>query len=75
VAAAAGDVAKDAKHLAMVEKVGGGFIPLCMECFGVWTPFALSTLNSIADRTATCSGITWKLARKIYCSNFLCLYE
>ena len=37
VAAAAGEVAKDAKHLAMVEKVGDDFIPLCLECFGVWT--------------------------------------
>ena len=64
MAAAAGEVAKDAKHLAMVEKVGGDVIPLCVECFGVWTPFALSTLNSIADRTTTCSGITRKLARK-----------
>jgi len=62
--AVAGEVAKDAKHLAMVEKAGGDFIPLCVECFGVWTPFALSTLNSIADRTITCSGISRKLARQ-----------
>ena len=73
MAAAAGEAAKDAKHLALVEKAGGDFIPLCDECFGVWTLFALSTLNSIADRTTTC-GISRKLTRKIYCSNSLYLY-
>ena len=38
VAAAAGEVAKDEKHLAAVEKVGSDFIPLVVETFGVWTP-------------------------------------
>ena len=60
----AGEVAKNVKHLAMVEKVEGDFILLCVECFGVWSPFALSTFNSIADRMTTRSGITQKLARK-----------
>jgi len=74
VAAAAEEVAKDEKHLAMVEKAGGDFIPLVVECFGVWTPFALSILHSIADRTATRSGISRKVARpaeEIFCNNFL----
>ena len=31
VAAAAGEVAKDAKYLTAVEKVGGDFIPLVVE--------------------------------------------
>ena len=53
VAAAAGEVAKDAEHFAIVEKAGGDFIPLVVESFGVWTPFALSILNSIADHTTT----------------------
>ena len=35
VAAAAGEVAKDAKHLAIVEKAGGDFIPLVVESFGI----------------------------------------
>ena len=48
VAAAAGEMDKDAKHLAMVEKAGGDFIPL-VEFFGIWTPFALSTHCCIAD--------------------------
>ena len=64
MAAAAGEVAKDVKHLAIVEKAGGDFIPLVVESFWVWTPFALSVLNSIADRTTTCSGISPKVARR-----------
>jgi len=61
-AAAAGEVAKDAKYLAMVEK--RFYSIMCGIFFRVWTPFALSTFNSIADRTTTQSGISWKLARK-----------
>ena len=34
MAAAAGEVAKDAKHLAAVENVGGDFIPLVVESCG-----------------------------------------
>ena len=63
-AAAAGEVAKDKKHLAAVEKVGSDFIPLVVETFGVWTPFALKTLQNIADRTTPRSGVPWKVARK-----------
>ena len=61
VAAAAGEVAKDAKHLAIVEKEGGDFIPLIMESFGIWTPFALVV---IADHTTTRSRISPKVARR-----------
>ena len=57
-------MAKDEKHLAAVEKVGTDFIPLVVECFGVWTPFALIMLKTIADRTTPQSGVTPKLARK-----------
>ena len=64
VAAAAGEVAKDEKHLAAVEKVGSDFIPLVVETFGVWTPFALKTLQNIADRTTPRSGVPRKVARK-----------
>ena len=40
MAAVAGEVAKDGKHLAAVEtKVGSDFVPLVVESFGVWTPF------------------------------------
>ena len=37
VSATAGEVAKDKKHLAAVEKIGSDFVPLVVECFGVWT--------------------------------------
>jgi len=64
VAAAAGEVAKDEKHLAAVEKVGSDFIPLVVETFGVWTQFALKTLYTIADRTTPRSGVPRKVARR-----------
>ena len=57
-------MAKDAKYLAIVEKAGGNFIPLVVKSFGIWTPFALSILHSIADRITTHSGISSKVARK-----------
>ena len=75
MAAAAGEVAKDVKHLALVEKAGGDFIPLCVECFGVWIPFALSTLNSTADRMTIRSVISRKLARKKFtAATFCCIF-
>ena len=64
VAAAAGEIAKDEKHLKAVEKVGSDFIPLVVESFGVWTPFALKTLQTIADHTTPHTGVPTKLARK-----------
>ena len=64
VAAAAGEVAKDEKHLAAVEKVGSDFIPLVVETFGVWTPFALKALCTIADLTTPCSGVPRRVARR-----------
>ena len=51
VAAAAGEEAKDDHYLETVNNHGGEFFPLVCESFGVWTPFALSTLSTIADRT------------------------
>jgi len=50
--------------LATVNNNGGEFIPLVCESFGVCTPFALSTLFTIADRTTVKSGISRCLARK-----------
>jgi len=68
VAAAAGEVAKDEKHLAAVEKVGSDFIPLVVETLGVWTPFALKMLYVVTDRSTPRSGVPHKLAS---CSNCL----
>ena len=45
VAAAAGMMNKDVKHLAIVEKAGGSFIPLVVECFGGMD--TLCTVNSL----------------------------
>ena len=57
VAAAAGEEAKDGRYLVSVNDHGGDFIPLVCETFGVWSPFALSTLFTIADRTTGKSGV------------------
>ena len=64
VAAAAGEEAKDDHYLETVINHGGEFFPLVCESFGVWTPFALSTLSTIADRTTVKSGIPRQFARK-----------
>ena len=64
VAAAAGELAKDQRHQDVVEEAGCDFIPLVVETFGVWSPFAFRTLQTIADRTTTRSGTSHRLARK-----------
>ena len=43
---------------------GGDFIPLVCESFSVWSPFALSTLFTIADHTTIKNGLSQKLARR-----------
>ena len=45
-----------------MEKVGSDFIPLVVESFGVWTPFALKIMHLIADCTTPRSGVPRKLA-------------
>ena len=42
----------------------GDFIPLVCETFGVWSPYALSILGSIADRTTVRNGLPRKFARR-----------
>jgi len=64
VDAAAGELAKDEKHLAVVEKVGADFIYLVMETFEVWMPFVLHNLHIIAVRTIPRSGFPPKFTRK-----------
>jgi len=59
--------------LAAVEKVGSDFIPLVVELFGVWTPFALKQLQLIADRTTPVAVFQEKLLKKTCCSN--CQYN
>ena len=64
VAAAAGEEAKDNRYLDSVTNDGGDFIPLVCESFGVWSPFTLSTLFTIADHTTVKNGLPRKLARR-----------
>ena len=75
VAAAAGEVAKDAKHLDMVEKAGGNFIPLVVECFGVWISFDLFHFYMLTVATTTHSSISHKVARRNLLQQiFVCLW-
>ena len=64
VAAAAGELAKDQRHQDAVEEVGCDFVPLVVETFGFWSPFALQTLRTIAERTTARSGASTKQAHK-----------
>jgi len=64
VAAAASEEVKDDHYLETVNDNGGEFIPLVCESFGVWTPFALSTLFTITDCTTVKSGISRRLVMK-----------
>ena len=64
VAATAGELAKDQRHRDTVEEAGCKFIPLVVETFGVWSPFALKSINIIADRTTARSGSSTRSARK-----------
>ena len=63
-AAASGESSKDAKYNASVSAAGGVFIPLAVETFGLWTPFAVKTLKSIASRSTLHNGLTAKDAFK-----------
>jgi len=60
VAAATGEVAKDTQYQDSVSDDGGDFIPLVCETFGVWTPYAISILNSIGNRTIVHQGIKYQ---------------
>ena len=57
VAAAAGELAKDQRHLDAVEEAGNDFIPLVVETFGVWSPFTLQIFHTIANRMTARSGV------------------
>ena len=60
VAAAAGELAKDQRHQDAVEEAGCDFVPLVVETFGVWSPFVLQTLRTIAECTTARSGASTK---------------
>ena len=56
-AGAEAELRKDAKHRAKVEEAGGVFVPLVVEAFGRWTPFAAGVLKKIAKRGTAFSGV------------------
>ena len=64
VATAAHEEAKDDRYLDTVDDYGGEFIPLVCKSFGICTPFALSTLLTIVDRTTLKSSASRQLVRK-----------
>ena len=64
VATAVGEIAKDNQYQDIVNDNGGDFIPLVCETFGVWSPYALSILRSIADRTTVRNGLPRNFARR-----------
>ena len=68
VAAAVGEIAKDNQYqdnqYQDIVNDNGDFIPLVCETFGVWSPYALSILESIADRTTVRNGLPRKFARR-----------
>lgn len=64
VAGSRGEMAKDEKHRQLVEDNGGIFIPLVVESFGLWTPFAKKILRSIAARTTIRNGLEEKTATR-----------
>ena len=64
VAAAVGEIAKDTQYQDIVNDNGRDFIPLVCETFGVWSPYALSILGSIADRTTVRNGLPRKFATR-----------
>ena len=63
-AAVVGEIEKDQKHEAHVERASGNFYPLVMETLGVWTPSSLSTLRTIAVRTTIRNGLTVRQATR-----------
>ena len=68
VAAAAREKVKDSCY--NVNSQGGDLFPLVCETFGAWSPFALSTLCSVADYTTIKNGLPPKLAK---CQLLQCL--
>ena len=58
------EISKDNKHRSVVETAGGSFFPLVVETLGLWTPFAIKTLRTIATRASLYNGLPEKLAFK-----------
>ena len=46
------EISKDNKQHSTVKTAGGSFFPLVVETLGLWTPFAIQTLRTIATRAS-----------------------
>ena len=57
VAALETEMKKDAKYEEHIRSHGGRFVPLVVETLGLWSPSALTTLKSIANRTTFKNGL------------------
>ena len=57
VAAMEAELKKDVKYDQHVWDHGGRFAPLIVESLGLWSPFAISMLRSIAERTTLFNGL------------------
>ena len=66
-----GEVAKDEKYLATVEKVGSDFILFVVESFGAWTPFVFKTLSTILFVLPLAMGFLIILQGKICFHNIM----
>ena len=61
-AAEHGEADKDHHYDAVVRATGGIFVPLVVECLGLWSPSSLGVLRNIAFRTTSKSGASSALA-------------
>ena len=77
-AALRGEMEKDAKHKALIEAVGGDFLPLVVDNFGIWTPSSVEILRSIARISTVWNGLSTdkafcylveRLSVQLYCYN------
>lgn len=58
VTAVEGEMRKDDKHQLSVEQCGGRFVPLVAETLGLWAPYAMTMLKSIATRATIKKGLS-----------------
>ncbi|XP_062520169.1 uncharacterized protein LOC134195179 [Corticium candelabrum] len=58
-AGAAAEACKDFCHADRVTAAGGIFYPLAVETLGLWTPYSLKILRSIASRISAVSHMTF----------------
>ena len=56
-AAQKGELEKDMQHKGLVEAAWGVFFPLVVDNFGIWTPFGIEVLHSIARSSTVHNGL------------------